>query len=134
MNLTALVMVWGLALGGFGYGNRALEYRGLAIGEEFGGQYYGDLSARLEWAGTAYIGGSAKIMSRIGGYALSPTSGTFGLSAGIKWRCLELGWYHECTHPIGEYGSMDDITIPRFYVGSDEIFLRVSGRSNILGP
>lgn len=135
MNIAALFMLWELSIGGFACGNRVLEYRGMAIGQEFGGEKYADLGARLEWGGLIYVGGNARINSRVGGYALSPTSGSFGLGAGITWRCLELGWRHECTHPIGEYEDGDHpLLVTRFYSGSDEIFFRISGRSNILGP
>ena len=128
MNPETLLLLWSLTLGGVPRGALLSQDSASYQFVDYGRQAYTDLNMRLMYRQTLYVGGSSKIMVKSGDYDLKPTSGLFSLSLGLKTKGLEIGYIHECTHPV--FSSSKSGTV--FYDGSDKVFVKLSGLANVL--
>ena len=89
---------------------------------------YTELDAEVVIADTVFIGGNVRTDVRpilIDSYM--PYWMTYDFKAGVRWRAVELGFRHTCTHPIQVYAGILGLAHPAYEGGYDEMYLMIGG-------
>lgn len=89
-------------------------------------QGYTDLETKLHCS-IFYIGGSVRT-SFYGwnGDSFDPSKIDFKFDAGLSYKSIDIGWRHDCFHPIQPYVSQ--LPVPRWEGAYQEVFVKFKGQ------
>ncbi len=89
--------------------------------------YYIHFNAEVVVLDHLFIGGSTKIFiqSKKESYQSYPIENDFLFKAGLRFNNLELGFRHQCNHPVLSYGVSSE---GKSYGGFEEFYIRISSK------
>lgn len=89
--------------------------------------YYINFDAELILLDHFFIGGSTKtyIQPVKADYQFFPIENDFLFKAGFRLKTLELGFRHQCNHPVGNFSIQ---TQGKSYGGFEEFYIRISNK------
>jgi len=93
--------------------------------------FYADLGYELSYADLFYIGGGFKVYSwpiSLGSYF--PFFIDCRFNCGIRFSIFDIGYRHQCSHPVIPYFSLDQANSIHLDASYDELFIRISGQIN----
>ena len=91
------------------------------------------LDAEVEVAQYLFVGGhvTTYMWAQDDSWTQSPLRADYGFRAGVRFRGLELGWKHFCSHPVAPNWNL--IRELPYEASYDQIYIRVSGRAVLWG-
>lgn len=94
---------------------------------------YTALDAEVEIAQYLFIGGhvTTYVWRTDNSYSYKPARADYGFRAGVRFRGLELGWRHFCSHPIAPNWHM--IRELPYEASYNQMYIRISGRAVLWG-
>ena len=123
-----LVLSYFLSLGTLAYNGQFLSPQGevaIAIPKD---TFQTTLGAELQaFSNHLFIGGSVETWETSnGGAFFNPMESMYGFNAGVRWNGVEIGYRHECDHPVA---SRTDFHIDQGWLSmKDEIYLSYTGK------
>lgn len=89
--------------------------------------YYIHFDAEILMFDHFFIGGSTKIFiqSVKDDYQFFPIENDFLFKAGFRFKNLEIGFRHQCNHPVMNYGVASN---GKAYGGFEEFYIRIEKR------
>lgn len=108
-------------------GNGWFLYEDQELFEPAGVGYYTQLDAEVQY-GPAFVGGSVRTdMTPDSLGSWNPHWMTYRFNAGVRWNLFEVGYRHQCTHPLQTYVyNQSYLKTPILEGAYDEVYARMS--------